>query len=354
VGFYNPCRCIIEAFSTRVVNVLSGPLNGNIMEKSNFDRLLERYTKDQVSEEEKNKIEAWLDLAKTESKRNFIWEKEDQEELFKKITSNIDHVDEILSFKPKKARSMSISNGGLLGIAAAVVLVIIASYVIWNSTAGVSILEQTTPLGEIEKVILNDGSIVWLHKGSKLTYFLEPNTGMRHAVLSGQGLFEVAKDPLHPFIISCGDIFVKVLGTSFKLKTDQDQIELEVLTGIVNLSSAKDAVGINVEPNELAIYSVSGVLARTKIGPPELTDAAAGTEYDMSFRNTEMHTVLERIQSKFEVTVVVADPEVNACRITADFTDRSLDVTLEMISEILDVHYKVNGKSVAISGKGCH
>jgi len=67
-----------------------------------------------------------------------------------------------------------------------------------------------------------------------------------------------------------------------------------------------------------------------------------------------MHTVLGRIQSKFEVTVVVADPEVNACRITADFTDRSLDATLEMISEILDIHYKVNGKSVAISGKGCH
>jgi hypothetical protein len=36
--------------------------------------------------------------------------------------------------------------------------------------------------------------------------------------------------------------------------------------------------------------------------------------------------------ASFDVTVVVADPELDRCRITADFTDHSLGVTLEMIS----------------------
>jgi hypothetical protein len=51
--------------------------------------------------------------------------------------------------------------------------------------------------------------------------------------------------------------------------------------------------------------------------------------------------------------VKVANPQLNKCRITADFTDQSLEKTLAMISELLDIEYTINGSTVAITGNGC-
>ena len=46
--------------------------------------------------------------------------------------------------------------------------------------------------------------------------------------------------------------------------------------------------------------------------------------------------------------------QAGQCRITADFTDHSLESTLQMITEVLDVEYARNGNAVIISGRGCN
>lgn len=324
------------------------------MEKSNFDRLLERYMKDQVSEEEKNKIEAWLDSAKTKNKKNFTWEKADEEELFRKITSKLDNIDEIVAYKPKKGKGRAISNNGLLGIAAALVLLIVASYIIWNSTTDAPVFQQTSSVPEVDKVILNDGTIVWLRKESKLTYYETQDKTERHARLTGEGLFEVTKDASRPFIIDCGEIKLKVLGTSFNLKIDKDGVvEVEVLTGKVNLSSPANKEGIDVEPNNKVIYDGKGLSEKATIDHAEIDRIIVRTEYDMRFKNEGMDQIMTRIEKKFNVTFKVDNAQLKKCTITADFTDHSLESTLQIISEVLDIEYKINGSEVVITGAGC-
>jgi hypothetical protein len=46
------------------------------MEKSEFDRLLERYLNDDVTEQERKKVEAWLDISKTKGTGGFELSKE--------------------------------------------------------------------------------------------------------------------------------------------------------------------------------------------------------------------------------------------------------------------------------------
>ena len=74
----------------------------------------------------------------------------------------------------------------------------------------------TSKQGNI-KVVLYDGSLVWLNAGSELRY---PNTfveNQRVVYLKGEAYFDVAKDHGHPFVVKTEEVEVKVLGTVFNV-----------------------------------------------------------------------------------------------------------------------------------------
>lgn len=322
------------------------------MKKSNLDRLLQRYLTGQISEQERIKLEAWLDVKKTDEGTNFVLDEADEEKLFQKITSNIDNVEDVISFRPGHQEDKKIFSMRWIRIAATILLLAAGSYTTWFIATRQEI-HETIARADIEKVILEDGTIVWLKRESRLTYF-EEKGGIRQASLVGEGLFEVAKDPERPFIISCGTVTVKVVGTSFNLKTGEQGVEIKVLTGKVNLSLGADKTGVDVEPNEKVIYSNHGEMKKITLDKTELSAIIERTEYNMDFRNTTMESVIDKIEKKFNVEVVVVDTRVNTCRITADFTDHSLERTLVLISEFLEIDYEIKGNTVTITGKGCN
>lgn len=323
------------------------------MEKTNFDRLLKQYLRGQLSEPEKIKLEAWMDVMKTEKNTDLEMSKEDEEKLFQKISGNLDNIEEVVAFRPHQGKLRSLFANRWLRVAASFLLLVVASYTIWYVVITNSKIKQTIAVNDIEKLILNDGTIVWLHKGSKLIYYQKTEAGIRHAELVGEALFEVAKDPNNPFAIECGDITVRVLGTSFSLKTDKESIELKVLTGKVNLSSAVDKIGVDVVTNEKAIYTRYGEIEKISLSSDDIATITASTEYDMKFQNTSMDKVFEKIQKKFDVQLTIESKQLTKCRVTGDFTDRSLDGTFQMLSELMELEYKISGTTVAISGKGC-
>ena len=312
---------------------------------------MQRYLEGEASEQERTKIEAWLDVMKTKNTTDLELSKEDEENLFRKITKKANNMDEVISFLPKQDKKTDISQ--VMQIAAGLLILISVSYVVWNFANKDSDKLKVTSINGIEKIILNDGTLVWLHKGSSVTYFEKQQDGVRQAQLQGEALFEVAKDPSHPFIIKCGDVSLKVLGTSFSVKTNNDSLQLIVLTGKVNLSTNTNKEGINVEPNEKAIYTKNGRVEKTQLHQTEISTITANTEYNMQFNNTSMQEVAEKISKKFNVEVNINSKQATDCRITADFTDHSLESTLKLITEVLDVSYTQEGNVITISGTGC-
>ncbi|MEJ0055973.1 MAG: FecR domain-containing protein [Bacteroidota bacterium] len=316
------------------------------MDKSNFDKLLKRYLSGQVTEEEKSRIEAWLEVMKTEDTTTMELSKEEEDKLFHKITAGL-HIGKEPAGLPPVGPKHVLFTPWRMGIAATL-LILSISFVMWNMRGNVS--EGTG----VKKMILSDGTLVWLRGESKLVYHERSNESIRYAELNGEALFEVAKDPQRPFMIRCGELTIKVLGTSFSVRTIRDSLELEVLTGKVNLSSANDKTGIDVESHQKVIYSLHGELVKTEMNAEDVSVATARTEYNMEFRNTSLEQVIDKVEKKFNVTINVGNEEINKCRITADFTDHSLASTLEMMAEVLDFEYKIDGNSVEITGSGCN
>lgn len=320
------------------------------MEKSDFDLLMERYVTGKVSEQERVKIEAWLDAMGAEDNTDLELSKEEEDRIFQKLTDSLTSVEDVVALKPKRKTR---PDQWMIRIAASLVIVSLVSYAVWYFTSSSKYQLEVVAKNGVEKIILNDGSLVWLRGESKVLYYEKPDEGARYTTFQGEALFEVAKDASHPFIVQCGEVKVSVLGTSFNIKTGVDQVELTVLTGKVNLSSATNTEGVDVLPQEKIIYKSNGEFEKLSTSPQEITSLTVNTDYNMQFTNTGMDEVVNRLESKFNVSVKLSDKRIRNCKITMDFTDQSLEKSLQLISEVLDVTYSIQDKTVILTGKGC-
>jgi transmembrane sensor len=317
------------------------------MKKSEFEQLIEKYQQGLLSGKEKELMDAWFEALGRDEAHPLRTEAE-REGLKKRVMAGMH------ARKPQAPVR-------IWRIAASLLLVAAASFTIWWYTHNQSDIlsapqELTTSstLGNIQKVLLEDGSLVWLKNNSSLTYPDRFTGKIRKVVLHGEALFEVAKDASHPFVIQCGELTTTVLGTSFNIKSGEKDIEVVVLTGKVSLTAQYDSQGIVVLPSEKAVYRKEmKQLAKVEAQPEESVSSISGTEYDMNFDQMRMREAIRRIGLKFNVSVSLADTSMNNCVITANLTDQSLKKTLDVLTLSLRAQYELNGRQVTITGPGC-
>ncbi len=83
------------------------------------------------------------------------------------------------------------------------------------------------PKGCEYKLLLADGTRVWMNAGSELSYPVVFDSVSREVTLKGQAYFEVAKSTV-PFIVKTGQMDVRVLGTSFDVMAYEDEPMVQV------------------------------------------------------------------------------------------------------------------------------
>lgn len=79
------------------------------------------------------------------------------------------------------------------------------------------------PYGEKSKIILSDGSLVWLNAGSTIRYSSNFNKSDRNIELDGEAYFEVTKHNDKPFIVKTQKYDVLVKGTKFNVSSYKDE-----------------------------------------------------------------------------------------------------------------------------------
>ena len=113
--------------------------------------------------------------------------------------------------------------------------------------------------GARTKLVLPDGTQVWLNSGSKLHYNNDFNTRLREVSLEGEAFFDVVKDAARPFIVHTSAINVKVLGTAFNVKSyPRDKvIETTLLRGMIEITRKDDpsAPKVILKPNEKLVIN---------------------------------------------------------------------------------------------------
>lgn len=321
------------------------------MNEFEFDRLMELHQRGVLTGEKKALVEAWLDSTGPGGETDFA--EADQAKLKQKIFYEI-RESSVSGNTLSSGRNSAVGSQGLVyKIAASVMLAVAIGYAAWQYTVRTPATLQASSSGSIQKVILADGTLVWLKGKSKLTYPPDLSGETREVALEGEALFEVAKDARRPFIIHAGNFVTTVLGTSFNIRSDQQQFELMVLTGKVSLTSVHDEQDIMVLPNEKVVYGCQQGMSKTAAADIEKIATIKDTEYAMAFEDTRMDEVARRLEKKFDVRISMADARLAGCRITADLTDQSLEKTLNMLSQAVGFEYNIDTHNVVLKGKGC-
>ena len=117
-------------------------------------------------------------------------------------------------------------------VAASIALVLVGAIPAWwvHSHRNVYVSQ----VGEVRHVDLADGSNMVLNTETRAT--VQYDDAHREIDLAkGEGFFQVAKDPVRPFVVRTGAISVRAIGTVFSVKATHHRVDVTVTQGMVEL-----------------------------------------------------------------------------------------------------------------------
>jgi len=209
-------------------------------------------------------------------------------------------------------------------------------------------------------VILEDGSMIRLSQGARLSYPRHFDKNERKVVLTGEAFFEVAKDPARPFYIYSNEVITKVLVTSFTINSadDSQQVVVRVRTGRVSVYSrekktlaASETGGVVLLPNQQAIYYRENQLLSRKLveNPVPVVSSPATAQYD----DAPVANVFRDIENKYGIHLIYSEEILKNCFITTTIGNESLYDTMELVCRIIGASYKEVDAQLVIASKGC-
>ena len=169
------------------------------------------------------------------------------------------------------------------------------------------------PRGGEYQVELSDGTKVWLNAETQLripTAFVGTE---RRVFLKGEAYFKVSKDALRPFVVKMNGVNVRVLGTSFNVRSyaDEGQVVTTLVEGKVKVNDQDIVAG------EQAVYSKND--GKTTVRQVEVEQYVAWQEGTFVFRNERLENVMKTLGRWYGVEFHFIDERAKEIRIGARF-----------------------------------
>lgn len=233
-------------------------------------------------------------------------------------------------------------------------------------------IETIAKPGAKSRLILPDGSVVWLNSGSRISYPANFTDSLREVELEGEAYFDVAKNPGHPFIVHTRDINIKVLGTVFNVKCypEDNKTEATLIRGLVQVSKtggnlqdvlllhphekvvvnrAQEDVSANTDkpfPNAVANNMMVQQLKK------DATDTAvvetAWVYNKLVFDGEDFQEISDEMERWFNVKIVFNDSTVARYRFHAKFENENITDVLSALQLSLPFTFKIHNNEVNI------
>ncbi len=188
------------------------------------------------------------------------------------------------------------------------------------------------PKGKTYKLLLSDGTKIWLNSETEITYPTRFVGNKRVVNLIGEAFFEVAKNKEKPFIVNANGMEVKVLGTSFNIScyTTDKTFNTTLINGSVSVKTNNKEAQTIVPSEQLTYYKESEQTTIHTVNTELFTSWING-EY--IFKDTTLEEIVKKLQRWYDFSVNYEDESLkhNRYSLTAD-RNTNLDHLLEVIS----------------------
>lgn len=227
-------------------------------------------------------------------------------------------------------------------------------YSVSNETNELVYNELKVPYGKRFTVILSDSTIVQLNAGSSLKYPVRFLDGLnRQVFLTGEGFFDVHKDSMHPFIVTSGDMDVRVLGTKFNISAypEDREISTVLVEGSVSLYSSTAKYNERTAALLEAGYKAEWdkfhkILAFEKVDTDLFTGWIFGK---LVFKQMSFKNITKKLERQYNVSIQSKYPKIDNQVFTATFDVETLPEVLKTFTEETSFEFQINGKQVTIS-----
>ncbi|KAA0993445.1 FecR family protein [Dyadobacter aurulentus] len=206
-----------------------------------------------------------------------------------------------------------------------------------------------------KKLVLPDGTGIWLAPQSTFEYPQEFTGGKRSVRLNGEAFFEVIKDTKRPFTIQSGSLTTRVLGTSFNINAYQAErsATVTVLTGKVSVAAESIPSGdLNLLPFQQALFQSDS----QKISLREYPDAnelLRRREGHIRYAGTGLADIIRDIQ-KIAPYQIVATGDLANCVFYGEMKAGDDPVAfLENVCRVNNLTLKKQNETLTVTGKGC-
>ena len=319
-------------------------------DNNSIDELLVKYLLHEADAQEHLTLMKWRE-AKAENEQYFtdfrlIWEES------KKLQSTI-AVDETAAWErlqirlnkdqaPAAApRRVNLVMRNLMRVAAVLVLCV-GGYFLYEQQTNKMITVYSE--AAIRKETLPDGSVVTLNRHASVTYPKRFTGASRGITLSGEAFFNITPDKAKPFIIEANGVSVKVVGTSFNVKTGADKTEVIVETGIVEVIKREYSVRLN--PAEKATVTATAAAPVKDVAKDALYNYYRTNEFVCN--NTPLWRLVEVLNEAYDARIVIGNDNIRELPLTATFKNENLNDILSIIIETLDVTAERRGTDIVL------
>lgn len=346
-----------------------------MINENNIWAVIVKYLEGTMTKNDSGSLESWLG-ERSENRRilqsvDQIWkatsENKSQENFFKELNlekdwdrvaeriqqkqSSGEQKKKVENFTRLRKRQQLISN--LLRVAALFLVGLTSAFLALqyapvdeSPVYGTVFREISTKAGERANIDLGDGTKVFLNADSKISVPDTFSPDQRVVRLSGQAFFDVTQDESRPFYIETSQATIQVIGTSFDVKSyeNEDKVQVAVKEGVVELhkSGGETEKRIITEGYLGSFNRQQGLMS---VVPVEDMEIYTGwMDGRLVFKNTPFIEVLQHIERWYNVDIYsdISDEELLQKEFTADLKTRSVADVFDVIGMSMNIEYDIS------------
>lgn len=235
--------------------------------------------------------------------------------------------------------------------------------------------EMNTMPGTRSKMVLPDGTIVWLNSESNITYNTDFGQSKREVTLSGEAFFDVAHNAAVPMVVHAKNVNIWVKGTAFNVRSypESKSVETSLIRGAVELTTNTDPERkILLKPNEKIVVDVYAYDSTNSKAPVvEKVNATAArkglyhieqlreSRYNvipeiswvqnrLVFDNEAFTDVIAKMEKWYGVEIMLENKKLATKNFSGAFEKEDISTALQALQIINHFSFEIKGSKVYI------
>ena len=204
--------------------------------------------------------------------------------------------------------------------------------------------------GNVEEIVLPDGTKVWLNQSAVLKYPREFSDKERNVYLEGEAYFEVTKNRHKPFTVESDAMRVRVLGTTFNFKCDKRCriAEATLIEGEIEVKGNKDEGQIVLAPGQRAELNRNS--GRLTVKQVDAKLDAVWRDNLIPFNKANIFTITKALERFYDVKIILS-PDIRSDKTYSGVLKKksTIESVLKSLQNSIPIEYKIVGNNIFIS-----